>query len=334
MPQVNVLDATQRAAVEVLAGAQSFLLASHVRPDGDGIGAQAALARILLARGKDVRILNPDRLDQRFDFFTDGLEYGVYGGGPVPDHDVCVLLDISELSRCGELGEGLAAAASSKLVVDHHIHLGDEWWDHAFVDVSASATGLLVHRIARALGSELDPLAAAAIFTSIASDTGWFKYSNTDEETLQVAAHLVRRGVKPFEVYRALHQRQAPEQPGMLSSMLARAEFHGENRIVVVDLPSSMAHVSEHVDSDLALDVLRAVEAVEVVVYLRELPEGGCKLSLRSKTDFDVNAIARRFGGGGHKKASGATIAGSLADVKRAVLAAVVAGLELFGGAR
>ncbi len=327
MPRTPNLDSDQREAVDVLASAERVLLASHVRPDGDGIGSEAALARVLAKLGKEVLILNPDPPSERFDFFTEGLTFGVFQGGEVPAHDVSVLLDISELSRCGDLGESIGRAGSRKMVVDHHIHPGDEWWDHAFVDVTASATGLLVYRIARSLGVELDRLAATAIFASIVSDTGWFKYSNTDAETLEATADLVRCGVQPFEVYRLLHQREVPEQPAWIASLLARTEYHAEGRLALIALPKSEVDVGERVDSDFVLDVLRSVETIEVVVFVRELVDGNCKVSLRSKTDFDVNAIARQFGGGGHRKASGATIPKPLEVARQLLVDATLADL-------
>lgn len=332
MSRSPALDEDQREAVRALAAAERVLLASHVRPDGDGIGAQAALAGVLRGLGKAVAIVNPDPPSRRFDFFTAGLGFTAWNGAGLPEHDLCVLLDISELERCGQLGLALRAHGARKLVVDHHIHRGDRWWDHAFVDVSASATGLLVHRIARALDAPLDRTAATAVFVSLASDTGWFKYSNTDAETMGAAAELVDLGVDPSEVYRALHQREPAGQPAWLAALLARTAYRAGGRLAVVDQPLE-AGVGEGVDSDLALDVLRSVEQVEVVVFLRELPDGSCKASLRSKTEFDVNAVARRLGGGGHRKASGLTLPGPFAESGRRVVQAVLEDLGGDGGA-
>jgi len=328
-PRTPPLDDGQRRAVDVLRTRERFLLASHVRPDGDGIGAQAALARVLQGLGKTVHIVNPDAPEDRFDYLTRELEFGVFRPGDrLPDHDVTVLLDISELSRCGPLAEPLAAAPSTKVVVDHHVHHGDVWWDEAFVDVTASATGLLVHRIARALGCELDPVASAAVFTSIVTDTGWFKYSNTDAETLRVAAELTGNGLDPSRLFNEIYQRQDATQPFSLSQLLGRVEYFADRRLAVMDLSAAEAERHPSYDSDTALDILRSVRDVEVVLYLRELREGGCKLSARSKTAYDVNRLARAFGGGGHVKASGATIPGTLADVRARIVEAAIAGFD------
>ena len=170
-PHGDAVDAAaQRDALELLRSAERFLLVGHERPDGDCLGAQAALARVLEALGKTVAILNPDPPEDRYDFLAREVDFGVFAG-TVPAHDVCVLLDISELSRCGRLGEVLAQAPSKKLVVDHHVHDGGPWWGRGLRRRDRVRHGAPVRRIARELGVPLDALAAKAIFTSLVTDT-------------------------------------------------------------------------------------------------------------------------------------------------------------------
>jgi phosphoesterase RecJ-like protein len=318
-------NAAQRRALDLLRRGERFVLSGHERPDGDCLGAQAALARVLAALGKQVWILNPDPAEPRFDYLSREVGFQAWSGGALPRHDVSVLLDFCELSRTGPLERPLREHASKKLVIDHHVPPGEPWWDEAFVDVSAAATGLLVRRIARALGVALDRVAALGVFTSIVTDTGWFKYSNTDAETLEAAAEITRAGVEPNRVYAALHQRQSPAHPRALARALATLEYEAGGRLAVVTLPSGGEMGS--LDSDELLDILRSVEAVEVVLLLRELSGGGVKLSLRSKTDFDVHALARAFGGGGHKKAAGATLPGPIGEARARLVAAALQGL-------
>ncbi len=317
-------------ALALLSSGRRFVLSGHQRPDGDCLGAQAALASLLVGQGREVWIYNPDAPEKRYAYLSEKVPQRAYTGGGLPVHDVTVLLDFSELSRTGELAPVLQAHASKKLVVDHHIHHGTPWWDACYVDVAASATGLLVRRIARELGWPLDRAAAQGVFTSLVTDTGWFKYSNTDAETLAVASEMLGLGVEPSRIFDQLYQQRSRHHPAYLGQLLARAEYFAEGRLVLVDQPLSARIDPDLVDSDELLDILRSVASVEVVLYLREIQSGACKLSARSKTAYDVNALARRFGGGGHKKASGATIPGQLADVRAQVLAAA---LEGFGAA-
>ena len=311
-------------ALELLQSGRRFLLTGHMRPDGDCIGAQAALARVLEAAGKQVFIWNPDPPEAQFDYLTREVDYRAWKeGDALPPHDVTVLLDCAELSRCGDLEPLLVAADSKKLVIDHHVHVGDEWWDAAYVDVTASATGLLVHRIARALGIALDRTAAEGVFTSIVTDTGWFKYSNTDAETLRVAGELLETGMDASLVYQAIYQRQSQRHPLEIGEILSGTRYHADGRLALITAPAGAA-----VDGDDALDILRAVGTVEVVLFVRTQDGETCKLSARSKSDlYDVSALARNFGGGGHKRAAGATIPGTLAEVSAKL---VEAGEALF----
>ena len=325
------MEPAQLRALELLRRGRRFLIAGHMRPDGDCIGAQAALSRVLESLGKEAWIVNPDPPEARFEYLSSERRYRTFQGGDLPVHDVAVLLDFSELARCGAMAPALSRAASKKLVVDHHVHVGESWWDEAFVDSGASATGLLVYRIARALGAPLDVVAARGVFTSLVTDTGWFKYSNTDAESLEVAGEMVRLGVNPAEIYNALFQQRSRMHPPVVGRLLARVEYFADGRLAYVDQPVSEADSSEHADTDEVLDVLRSVRTVEVVLYLRELKDGTCKLSARSKTSYDVHALARKLGGGGHKKAAGATLAGKLADVRAKVLAAALEGFDSNG---
>ena len=312
-------------ALELLQRGKRFVLTGHVRPDGDCIGSQAALARVLQSLGKDVWIVNPDPPEARFDYLSRDVRFRAFTGAELPEHDVAVLLDFSELERTGAMAGPLARAGSKKLVVDHHLHHGETWWDEAFVDTSAAATGLIVLRIARALGATLDPIAARGVFTALVADTGWFKYSNTDSETLAAAADMVALGANPSAIFNALYQRRSHLHPPGIGRLLARTEYLADRRLAVVDQPRAEALDGDAVDTDEVLDVLRSVGSVEVVLYLRELADGTCKLSARSKGEYDVNALARAFGGGGHRKASGATIPGPLAEARARVVAAAIA---------
>jgi nanoRNase/pAp phosphatase (c-di-AMP/oligoRNAs hydrolase) len=318
-------------ALDLLRRGRRFLVCGHVRPDGDCIGAQVALSRTLALLGKEVEIVNPDPVEARFAYLSRECPSRAFGGS-LPEHDVAVMLDFCELERTGAMAGPLALAHSKKLVVDHHPHHGAVWWDESFVDPTASATGLLVYRMARALGAPLDPVAARGVFTSIVTDTGWFKYSNTDAETLRVAGEMVALGADPNGIYAALNQTRPRIHPTFVGRLLSRAEFLAGDRLAVVDLPLSEGLQSEQLDSDEVLDILRSVATVEVVMYLRELSDGTCKLSARSKGEYDVNELARRFGGGGHKKASGATLKGSLSDVRPRVIAEALAGFGARAG--
>ena len=322
------LTEAQRRALDVIRDGQRFVLVGHVRPDGDCLGSQVAMARILSSLGKEVTVVNPDAPPVGFEFLYEDASFGRCDGRKMPHHDVCILLDINELARCGDLDWPIRGATSAKVVVDHHPFQGDPWWDAAFTDRRASATGLLVRRIAHHLGVALDRPTSEAIFTALVTDTGWFRYSNTDVETMHLATELVENGVVPNDLFIRLYQQHPPGHPKAVAGVLERLEYHCEDRLAVVDHPLVLHGGPDLEDSDPVLDMLRAVGQVEAVIYVREVEGGKCKLSARSKTDFDVNVLARKFGGGGHAKAAGAMIDGSLAEVKRLLTEAATELLE------
>lgn len=318
----------QQQALQLLVHGRRFLLTGHQRPDGDVLGAQTALGNLLLAMGREVVIVNPDPAERRYDYLEGPLRFGAWDGGALPEHDVCVMLDFSELSRTAGMAPLIQSAPSKKLVIDHHLHHGAVWWDAAYVDVRASATGLLVHRIARELRVEMPGSAMVGVFTSLVTDTGWFKYSNTDAETLRVAGEALEAGVPAALIYDRLFQQRGMAHTRFVAQILGRTEYFANGRLAVVDQPLSERFDTDEVDSDEVLDILRSVRTVEVVLFVRELSPSSCKVSARSKTDYDVNQLVRRFGGGGHRKASGATLAMPLAEGRAALIQAALAGFE------
>lgn len=319
--------AEQQRALALVRSASRFVLTGHVRPDGDCLGSQAAFGRVLEKLGKQVWIYNPDPLPAQLDYLGRETKFGVYSGGALPVHDVAVMLDFCEIERTGPLAAPLTAAPSKKLVVDHHLFHGTPWWSECYVDPTAAATGLLVYRMARELGVALDPVIARGVYTSIVTDTGWFKYSNTDAETFRVAGELVASGVEPAAVFGSIYQRNSRQQPYGIARALHRLEYFAEGRIAVIDLPQPGPGEVDLPDGDDVLDLVRSVGRVEVVLFLRELKDKTVKLSARSKGAYDVNRLARQFGGGGHAKASGATLPGPLADVRARIVDAALAQL-------
>lgn len=323
MPRTELWNDDQRRALQALLSAEHLILSGHVRPDGDCLGSQAALKRALELRGKTVRIINPDLPEARYDYLVESTEFEEFTG-ELPETDAIVLLDCHEPSRLAAMESAVVNIDAHRLVIDHHPPEGEPWWQEAFLDVSAAATGALVWRLVAALEVESDPIIDRGVLTALVTDTGWFKYSNTDHETLSIAAEIVGRGLDTSRLYQQIHQRTPATEPEAVGRLLSRLSYAADERIAVVDLPAPEPGEAPLADADIVMDILRAVESVEVVIYLRELADGWCKLSARSKTEFNVNQLARKFGGGGHVKASGATIRGDLAEVREQLVQAAV----------
>jgi phosphoesterase RecJ-like protein len=306
---------------EILRSARGVLVSGHVRPDGDCLGSQAALYHLLRALGKDVSVVNPDPLSPRYAFLGEETPFGAYDGarteGGVPPYDALVVCDVSTLERTGPLAPILRARAAPRLVIDHHVPDSRESWDATYIDEDAPATGLLVWRLARRLGVSLPLPALRGVFVAVVTDTGWFRYSNTTQEALAVAAELVEGGVDAAALYRHLFQQFPAEWPRGVATLLSSLRYRADGRLAVVSADRAAlraAGAPSFDEADEVLDLLRAVGTVEVVLVFREMADGRVKAALRSKGDFDVNRLARAHGGGGHKKAAGFDVPGPFAD--------------------
>ncbi|HET6202106.1 MAG TPA: DHH family phosphoesterase [Planctomycetota bacterium] len=306
-----------RTAAEILRQEDRFLITGHVRADGDCLGAEVALWHLARALGKEATIFNPDPVAERYSFLKQGTPFRAFdparGPEQVPPFDVLFVCDVAVLSRTGPLEPILRARPALRVCVDHHVPERGESWDAAYVDESAPASGYLVWRLALEMGVRLPREALEAVFVAITTDTGWFRYSNTSAAALSAAAEIVAAGVDVAGVYRRVFQQFPPQWPSGIAALLGTLRYHAEGALAVVAIDRKGLRdrgVESLEDPDEVLDILRCVGPVEVVLYLRELDDGRVKGSLRSKGDFDVNAFARRFGGGGHKKAAGFELPG------------------------
>jgi phosphoesterase RecJ-like protein len=316
---------------DLIAARQRFLLTGHENPDGDCLGAQVALFHLLRTLGKEAAIVNPDPIGRMHDFLLRHTPFlHARASEPLPPFEVAVLLDCNQLSRLGELGPRLRRSGAVIAVIDHHV--GSEYGDGqvCYVDATAAATGALVRRLYAELGVPLSPAAAEGVFLSLVSDTGWFRHSNTDAGVLRLAAELVDAGVDASRFYDRLYRRMHPASAALLAEGLARHELRLGGRLALVCLDRELMDRMGRADfdSDALIDTLRSLDGVEVVAILKERFDGSVKLSMRSKQDVDVQQIAATFGGGGHRKAAGASVAMSLREAAAAVEERVRAAVE------
>ncbi len=311
---------------EFLQTRQRFLLTGHENPDGDCLGAQVALWHLLRELGQTAHIVNPDPIGKSHDFLLRHTPFAhARADEPLPEFDAVVLLDCSQLSRVGVLGQRLLQRRPTIAVVDHHV--GSERGDGTihYVDANAAATGALVRRLWRELGVPLTAPAAEGVFLSLVADTGWFRYSNADAEVFAMASELVAAGVDGSRIYDALYRRAHPESAAVLADALARHRLRLHGKLALVSLDKALMERAARVDFDTdgVLDPLRSLDGVEVVALLKERFDGSVKCSLRARADVDVQAIVAQFGGGGHKKAAGATLRMSLPTAETEIETAV-----------
>ncbi|MEP7088214.1 MAG: bifunctional oligoribonuclease/PAP phosphatase NrnA [Gemmatimonadota bacterium] len=316
--------AIERYAAEFVAG-RTVALLTHINSDGDGCGSEVALAMLLAQRGMKVRIVNPTPWPEMFDFLLGGVdERSAKGVAALTDVDLLMVLDISDLKRLGSLGDAVRKSPARRLIIDHHVQQDEPAGEIVVSDTTACATGELIFDFARVLDLEITAPIARAIYVAILSDTGGFKFSNTSPRCHAIAGQLLAAGVDPEEMYRRIYASVSVGRLHLLRDALATLEVDGDHGLSWIALPAGA--LEKYAVRPEELDGLaehpRSVAGTKMAVFFRDLGHGKVKVSFRSTGEVDVNAFARQFGGGGHAKASGALIAGTLAEVRDSVIAA------------
>jgi phosphoesterase RecJ-like protein len=311
------------AICRVLREKRSFLVACHENPEGDAIGSELALALALRKMGKAVTVLNADPVPANLAFLpgADTVVFEEDGS----KYDVAVVVDCGSPERTGRIGPELRKCPLL-VNIDHHRTNGDRG-DLSLVDPDAAATGLLVHRVLSAMGYDIDVDVATNIYVAVLTDTGSFHYGSSSPEAFEVAGEMVRRGVDPWAVAEQVYETQSANRLRLLGRVLASLEVVAGGRIAsITTMRGDLREFDSGKDAlEGFINYPRSIVGVEVAVSFREEEEGVFRVSFRSKGRVDVSAVAARFGGGGHRNASGCTVPGSLPDVKRKVFEALSA---------
>jgi phosphoesterase RecJ-like protein len=302
-------------------------LTTHVNADGDGAGSEVALWHLLRARGARPVIVNPTPFPDRYKFLLDdcpGADKTKDAVKHLEGADVIVVLDISDVGRLGHLGRIVERTGKPVACIDHHQSDGSLPPGPRMVDAGACATGELIYDLARAANWKLSAKAARALYVAILTDTGGFRFSNTTPRTLQIAAHLLKHGVEPEEIYRLVYASESEGRVRLLAEVLDTLVVEHDHRLAWVTVPPGALerHGVDAADLEGVVEYPRSIVGVDLAILFRELANGRIKVSLRSVGDVDVAHLAERFGGGGHRRAAGASLEGTLADVQGKVLAA------------
>jgi bifunctional oligoribonuclease and PAP phosphatase NrnA len=319
--------------VEIVRGAQRFVLTSHVRPDCDALGSELGMAGVLRALGKEVRIVNAQATPPNLRFIDTErriLTLGVdVSAADLLDDDVLLVLDTSAWAQLGAMGEVLRTTRARKLVLDHHVS-EDDLGAENFKDASAEATGRLVFEAATQLGVALDEPIAAPLFAALATDTGWFRFGSTTPGTFRCGAELVAAGARPAQLYQSLYEQYTLARLRLLGRILASARTEEEGRLIHTSVVEADFRETGalHSDTEDIVNMTLWVADTEVALIFVEQGEGSLKISFRSRSSVDARLLAEQFGGGGHRAAAGATVTGALDEVRARVLDAVRAAMR------
>lgn len=317
-----------RAAQEVaavLAGARHVVLTTHVNADGDGIGSEIGLWHLLRERGVSATIANPTRIPGRFDFLVpNGADASDRAVGEIERADVVAVLDVGDLSRLGALAAAVRRRDAPLVCIDHHVGPARLPLGPCLIAPEATATAELVFDLANAAGWPLSPETACALYVGLLTDTGGFRFSNTTARALRVAAALLEHGVDPESIYAAVYASAPEGRVRLLAEVLQTLVVEPDIGLAWVSVPTEALHRHETTADDLdgIVEFPRSIAGVRLALLFRQIGSGRIKVSFRSMREVDVAALAHQFGGGGHYRAAGASLAGSMAEVQAKVLGA------------
>jgi bifunctional oligoribonuclease and PAP phosphatase NrnA len=299
---------------------RTIAILSHVRPDGDALGSEIALALSLQQLGKEVRVWNEEGMLEKYSFLPRADLLTKPPAEP-QDVDLAVALDTAIQNRLGTAGQAIRSA-NLWINIDHHVSKPG-YGDLVYIDPTAPATGQILFELIKSEKFPLDPDIAENLFVAISTDTGSFQYPNTTARTFEIAGELVRVGLNVGEIGRKTYENYPRRRLELLRELLRTMRFEADGRVAsfALDLKTAAELSVIPEDNEGLIDHLRAVRGVIAAVFFEELADGKVRVSMRSKSDaVDVSAICQKFGGGGHKLAAGARIRGTLTEVRERVL--------------
>jgi len=316
-------------ALKLIENASDVLITSHTKPDGDACGSIKAMMVQLGRMGKRVRGVLLSAVPKWYEFLfaepitvlqKDTAQKQLEQGG-FNECDLVVIVDTNSYIQLPNFDTWLKSSGKTVLVIDHHI-TGDGLGDVEVIDTSACAAGQIVLDLFRYAGWEVDAVIADALFTALATDSGWFKFSNTDARLFRDAAELIEAGARPNELYSQLYQNFTVQRLKLMTRMLDSLELYFDDRVAmqVITQEDFKQTGTSGSDTENLIDECKRIGSVRVAVLLVEREDGKWRCSIRSKGDVDVRRVAQEYGGGGHTNAAGVTLPGPLEKAKQMVL--------------
>jgi bifunctional oligoribonuclease and PAP phosphatase NrnA len=295
---------------------------SHIMPDGDNVGSSLALYNTLKKLGKDVHFILDDDIPKVYKFLKNSDK--VERPSQYEHFDAVIALDCGDAGRLGK--SRLYLENNFVINIDHHIS-NDEFGNLNVVDPNAAATAEIVYQIIKILGVAMDKEISECLYIAIVTDTGQFQYSNTTFKTHQIAGELINNGVNVSLMFERVYQNSSKEKVMLMKTALDTLEFYHNDSISCITLTlKQMEDINAmDMDSDGIINLARDIECVEAAIFLKELEQGKIKVGLRSKKVIDMAAIALQFGGGGHVRAAGCTLHGTMEEIKEKILEAIIA---------
>jgi len=309
--------------IQKLTQSDRILIASHANPDGDAIGSTIALGLALKHLRREVTIYNESPIPTVYRFLT-SVNQMRHHIDDIDCYEAAVILDCGDLSRIGNVSSQVNRIPAI-INIDHHI-TNTAFGDLQLIDVEACATAEIVYGLIKQMGIPIDRSIATALYTGILTDTGSFRFSNTNKSAFTICMEMVESGVDPYEIARHVYGTYSLDRIKLLNLALDTIEISENGKLSLMAVTREMMKESgtKPEDVDGIINYARGIENIKVAALIHELENGAGKpnpvkqfhVSLRSDGDVDVSEIASAFGGGGHVSAAGFSIESSLRDLK------------------
>lgn len=311
--------------LSILRDREEFIIVGHVSPDGDCISSQMAMKALLLTMGKTVHIANAGPFDRaeithlRADFL-EHIDEELRNNNPI-----VIVVDCSSRERLGHLAEEIEGLTT--VIFDHHSS-GEQFGTYRYIVPQSVSTTLIIMQVFKALNVEISERTAEHLFFGFATDSGFFRFINAySGETLRMVAELVDLGVSPNMINSKMSGGKNLSYVKYLGKLIDRSTSHCDGKLMVSCsyLTDSKEYVTTDKPSDVLYTMLLSIKGVEVVLFFKELSENSTEVGFRASIEshIDVGSLAESFGGGGHKKAAGATILQPIAVVQKTLQEAV-----------
>ena len=292
---------------------KTFVLTTHINPDADALGSEVALARYLSDTGKTVHVLNNSETPENLLFLNDIFPITHYKAEQhtqlIINADCFIVLDTNSVSRFKALQQAFEQSKAYKIIIDHHLD-HEPFADLEIIDSHVPATSELLFIVLNSINNSVitKPI-ADALYAGIMTDTGSFRFPQTDPETHIITADLLKRGVQPYDIFQKIYESGPINKLHLLGRALTSITLHHNGKVAVMTLPRSIFAETKTVESDVdnLTQYVLSIGGVVIGIVVMEL-EHGVKLSFRSKGDIPINELAKQFNGGGHKNAAGARI--------------------------
>jgi len=315
------MEANIAGLVDAIRQAKTISIIPHTSPDGDALGACFAFKKILAKIGKNATIYTEDGVPKYLAFLQ--VEHEVFNSDNIPSSDLCICIDCGDIGRMGER-KAMLKSAKVTANIDHH-KTNDGFADINIVEADASSAGEICYKLFGQMDAAIDSDIAMLLYTSIASDTGGFKYSNTKPETMRIAADLLEFGIDSAKVNRMLFDTESLGALKLKGLVSQNIRTYADGLVAVGSATVDMLKQCGILDGEIEniVDIVRCVEGVEVAVSLKESKKG-IRVSMRSNEWFDVAQMALEFGGGGHTRAAGYLSELSIEESERLIVEAII----------